>query len=129
MSVTTETIKQLADFAPRTYRHLNPRPLKVLTDQLLQLVGPEEQSVDARLLVAEYVADEVGSTPEGITGIRPEEFVAGILVKAGIATGKIQEPLSETGLTFPIVTLEGEQFVIDFKARQAVTPIGTWPGW
>lgn len=119
----------LADHAPSTYRKLNPKKLKDLTKQLIQLVGSEEEPRDAKLLVAEYTVEQVGLIKDSIHGIAPEDFAARILSKTGIVTlpGEMQSTWSDQWL--PIVAFEGVKYVIDFGAKNAFGPLNEWPGW
>jgi hypothetical protein len=126
MSTTSETRKPLADYAPRTYRHLNPRPLKRLARELIDLVGPEESPRDAKLLVAEYVAEQVKLSDESIVGIQREELVAGILSKSGLTDNGVEQPITETGVRLSLVTLDGLKYAIDYSAKQSIMPLHEW---
>lgn len=128
MSATPEARKPLADYAPQTYRRLNPRPLKKLADELVRLVGPEERPADAKFLVAEYIAEEVKVAKTTIAGIQPEEFAAGILTKAGIAAKEHGNVFRYVDEALPVVSFEGQEYVVDFSAKRPITPLQAWPG-
>lgn len=129
MSVSPEIRKPLADYAPRTYRQLNPRPLKKLAGELIDLAGSAESPRDAKLLVAEYVAEQVSLSDEPIVGIRREDFVAGILSKSGLTDSGVEEPLTDTDMRLSLITLDGLKYAIDYSASRPIMPLQEWIGW
>lgn len=125
MSLNPEILRPLADYAPQTYRRVNPKPLRRLTSELLQLVGPEETPADAKRLVAEFVIGQVRSTAEDIHGISPEQFSAGILAKTGVVAPDITFFLG-SGESLPIIELEGDPYVLDFDTGSGILPYTQW---
>lgn len=123
--MSLELKKPLADHAPKTYRRLNPRALEVMSGELVQLAGRNEGRRDVSLLVAEYVIEQVRSADEQITGIEPENFVAAILARSGVAQS-VTYPLTETGKALPIVTIEREQYIVDFSSVPPLQPLELW---